>query len=339
MPDTLCCESAPRKKTNHLRPFQATLVAMGLALFSVVSHAQEAYPNKVVRLVVPFAPGGATDMFGRVMAERLGAVWKQTVVVDNRPGASGTLGADSVAKSKNDGYTILLGTSSTHAVAPTLRPSLPYNAERDFVPISLVGTSPFVLMVHPSVPAKSLAEFVSLAKRNPDQIPYDGTPGTAPHMAMELLSARAGIKLQPIGYRGTAPALMDLAAGQLQATFNDITPSVPFIRDGKLRALAVSSPKRLALLPEVPTVAESGYPGFDADAWYGLFAPAGTPPEIVRKIADDLRTALNEPVARKKIEDAGFTLILSTPSEIATRIKDDIPKWRKVITDAGIKID
>ena len=339
MSDTLGFEHALRKKNNHLWPARATLLAIGLALFSAVSDAEESYPNKVVKLVVPFAPGGATDMLGRVVAERLGAVWKQTVIVDNRGGASGTIGADSVAKSKNDGYTILLGTSSTHAVAPTLRPSLPYNAERDFAPITLVATTPFVLAVHPSIPAKSLAEFVSLAKEKPSQIPYDGTPGTAPHMAMELLSARAGIKLQPIGYRGSAPALMDLAAGQLHAAFSDVPPSLPFIRDGKLRALAVTSPKRLALLPEVPTVAEQGYPGYDGDAWLGLFAPAGTSPEIVRKIAAGLQPALSEASARKKLEEAGFTLIPGTPSEFAARIKNDIPKWRKVITDAGIKIE
>ena len=339
MPDVICSERSPRKSTNYLWPLRAALFGIGVALFSAVSHAQEAYPNKVVRLVVPFAAGGGTDMLGRVVAERLGAVWKQSVIVENRGGASGTVGADSVAKSKNDGYTILLGTSSTHAVAPTLRPSLPYNAERDFAPITLVATAPFVLAVHPSIPSKSLAEFVSFAKGNPGQIPYDGTPGTAPHMAMELLSARAGIKLLPIGYRGSSPALMDLAAGQLHAAFSDVSPSLPFIRDGKLRALAVTSPKRLALLPEVPTVDEQGYPGYDGDAWFGLFAPAGTSPEIVRKIAADLQTALNEPSARKKLEEAGFTLIPSTPSEFAARIKSDIPKWRKVITDAGIKIE
>lgn len=339
MPDALRFKRALRKNTNHLWPLRAVLLALGAALFSGVSHAEDAYPNKVVRLVVPFAAGGATDMLGRVVAERLGAVWKQSVIVENRGGASGTVGADSVAKSKNDGYTILLGTSSTHAVAPTLRPSLPYNAERDFAPITLVATTPFVLAVHPSMPSKSLAEFVSFVKGNPGQIPYDGTPGTAPHMAMELLSARAGIKLLPIGYRGSSPALMDLAAGQLHAAFSDVPPSLPFIRDGKLRALAVTSPKRLALLPEIPTVAEQGYPGYDGDAWLGLFAPAGTSPEIVRKIAADLQTALSEPSAKKKLEEAGFTLIPGTPSDFAARIKNDIPKWRKVITDAGIKIE
>jgi tripartite-type tricarboxylate transporter receptor subunit TctC len=339
MPDIPNCKLKSHTRGGYVAPIRATLLVAGLALSAGLVLAQEAYPNKEVRLVVPFAPGGATDTLGRILAERLGAVWKQSVIVDNRPGASGTLGSNSVAKSKKDGYTILLGTSSTHAVAPTLRPSLPYNAERDYVPITLVATTPFVLVVHPSIPAKSLTEFVSLAKGNPNQIPYDGTPGTAPHMAMELLSTRARVKLQPIAYKGSALALMDLAGGQLHAAFSDVPPSLPFIRDGKLRALAVTSPNRLALLPQVPTVAESGFPGYDGDAWLGLFAPAGTSPEIARKIAADLRTALNEPNARRKLEEAGFTLIASSPSEFAIRIKTDIQKWRKVITDAGIKID
>lgn len=330
---------ANRKSIHGTWSLRAAILGVGVALFSGLSHGEEAYPNKVVKLVIPFAAGGATDMLGRLIAERLGLLWKQAVIVENRGGASGTIGSDFVAKSKNDGYTILLGTSSTHAVAPSLRPSLPYNPERDFVSITLVATTPFVLVVHPSLPPKNLAEFVSYAKKTPDQIPYDGTPGTAPHMAMELLSARAGIKLLPIGYKGSSPALMDLAAAQLQATFADVPPTIPFIREGKLRALAVSSPKRLALLPEVPTVAESGYAGYDGDAWIGLFAPAGTPPEIARKIAADLHSAMNEPTAKKKLEEAGFTLIASGPTDFVARIKSDIPKWRKVITDAGIKIE
>ncbi len=323
-----------------MKNIRKTFLLMTLSLVCAIgASAQETYPNKVVRLVVPFAPGGGTDLLGRIVAERLGAVWKQSVIVDNRPGVSGILGSDSVAKSKNDGYTILLGTASTHAVAPGLRPTLPYNVERDFVPITEVATSSMVLLAHTSVPAKSLAEFVAYAKTKPGEIPYDGTPGTAAHMAMELLSARAGVKLLPIGYRGSAPAMIDLAAGQLHASFNDVPPAVPFIKDGKLRPLAVTSPKRHALLPEVPTVAESGFPGFDADVWYGLFAPAGTPPEIARKISADLRTAFSDPSAKKKLEEGGFTLVASSPSDFGVRVRNDIQKWRKVISDANIKIE
>lgn len=323
-----------------MRRIRKTLLLLTLSLASAISaSAQEAYPNKVVKLVVPFAPGGGTDMLGRILAERLGAYWKQTVIVENKPGVSGILGSDSVAKSKNDGYTILLGTASTHAVAPGLRPSLPYDPARDFVAITEVATSSMVLLAHPSVPARTLSEFVAHAKTKPGLIPYDGSPATAAHMAMELLSARAGLKLQPIGYKGSAPAMIDLVGGQLQVTFGDVPPAVPFVKEGKLRALAVTSPNRVRLLPDVPTVAESGFHGFDADVWYGLFAPAGTPPEIAAKISADLRKALSDPAAVKKLEEGGYTVVASSPTDFAVRVRNDIQKWRKVITDANIKIE
>lgn len=323
-----------------MQPIRVILLAMGVVLSTGLSAtAQEAYPKQVVKLVVPFAAGGATDLLGRVVAERLGAVWNQSVIIDNRAGASGAIGSDFVAKSKNDGYTLLLGTASTHAVAETLNPRLPYNITRDFVAISEVATSPLVLLVHPSVPVKSLSELIAFAKAKPGDLAYNGTPGAAPFMAMELLAARAGTKMLPIAYKGSSPAMIDLVAGQLQTGFNDVSPSLPFIREGKLRALAVSSAKRIPLLPEVPTVAESGYPGYDADVWLGLFAPAGTPPHIVNKISADLRKGLFEPGARKKIEESGFTIVTSDPSQFAIRVRNDIQKWRKVIVDANIKVE
>lgn len=333
-------QSAFNQKDNYMKPIRATLLVMGLTLFSAVSAlAQEAFPNKPVKLVVPFAAGGGTDMLARIVADRLGAVWNQSVVVDNRAGASGTIGSDSVAKSKNDGYTILLGTASTHAVAPTYRPTLPYDVERDFVAVSEVATQPLVLVVPASLPAKSLSQFVAYAKSKNGDIPYDGTQGTAPHMAMELLAARAGVKMVlPISYKGSSVSLIDIVAGQLDGGFNDLPAAIPFVKDGKLRALAITSPKRNALIPEVPTVAESGYPGYDADVWLGLFAPAGTPPAIVKKIAADLKTALNDPGAIKRLETGGFSVVASSPSEFTIRVRNDIQKWRKILTDAGIKM-
>jgi len=313
---------------------------IGCTLFPALSAmAQEVYPSKAVTLVVPFAAGGATDLLGRIVAERLGAVWKQSVIVENRGGASGAIGSAYVARAKNDGYTILLGTASTHAVAQTLNPKLPYNVQRDFVPISEVATSPLVLVVHTSVPAKSVKELVAYAKSKPGDVAYDGSPGTAPHMAMELLAARAEMKMMAVGYKGSAPALTDLVAGQLQTAFTDVPMALSYIRGEKVRALAVTSTKRIPLLPQVPTVAESGYPGYDADVWLGLFAPAGTPPEIAKKISVDLQKALSEPGARKKLEDAGFNLVATSPDEFAIRVRDDIQKWRKVITDANIKLE
>lgn len=319
----------------------ATLVALGGALGTgQFASAQEAFPTKVVKLIVPFAAGGGTDLLARIVAERLGAVWNQSVVVDNRPGAAGAIGSDAVAKAKNDGYTILLGTATTHAVAPSLGPKLPYDTQRDFVPITELATSPFVLLVHPTLKVSSVREFVELAKSKPGEIPYNGTTGTGGHMAMELLAARGGkVELLPVPYKGSGPALIDLVAGQLLAGFNDVPPALPFVREGKLRALAVTGTKRTPLMPHVPTVAESGYPGYEADVWYGLFAPAGTPSHIVKKIADDVRAALMEPSAKKKLEESAFSVVASSPSEFNIRVKDDVDKWRKLIKDNNIKMN
>lgn len=316
-----------------------TLIVGALFLPVLNALAQPAFPNKPVKLVVPFATGGGTDMLGRIVAERLSTVWKQPVVVENRTGVGGIIGADYVAKQKSDGYTLLLGTASTHAVAPTYRPNLPYNVERDFVAVSEVATQPMVLVVPASLPVQSLTEFVAYAKSKNGDIPYDGSQGTAPHMAMELLAARAGIKMVlPISYRGSSAALIDIVSGQLDAGFNDVPPSVTFIKEGKLRALAVTSPTRNALIPDVPTVAESGYPGYDADVWLGLFAPAGTAPEIVEKIALDLKTALSDPGTIRKLQDGGFSPVVSSPSDFSIRVRNDIQKWGKVLNDAGIKM-
>jgi tripartite-type tricarboxylate transporter receptor subunit TctC len=319
----------------------AALVALGAALSTgQPASAQEAFPTKVVKLVVPFAAGGGTDLLARILAERLGAAWNQSVIVDNRPGAAGAIGTDVVAKAKNDGYTILLGTASTHAVGPSLIPKLPYNTQRDFVPITELATSPFVLLAHPTLKVNSVSEFVDLAKSKPGEIPYNGTTGTGGHMAMELLAARAGkVELLPISYKGSGPAMIDLVAGQLLVGFNDVPPALPFVREGKLRALAVTGTNRTPLLPQVPTIAESGYPGYDADVWYGLFAPAGTPPHIVKKIAADVRTALTEPSTRKKLEESAFAVVASSPIEFNIRVKADVEKWRKLIKDNNIKMN
>ena len=324
-----------------MKSILAVLLTIGAAFYTGQgASAQEVYPKQAVKIVVPFAAGGATDLLARVVAERLGVVWNQPVLVDNRPGANGTIGSDLVAKSKADGYTILLSTATTHAVAPHLIPNLPYNIQRDFVPVTEIATSPLVLLVHPTVPANSLKEFVAFAKSKPGYISYNGPTGSSPHMAMELLAARSGgIAMQPIAYKGTAPAVIDQLSGQLHAGFNDVPLAVPYVRDGKLRAMAVTGAKRSPLRPEVPTIAESGYPGYDADAWFGLFLPAATPPHIVKKISADVRTALADPNTRKKLEDGAFSLVASSPSEFADRVKADIEKWRKVIADANIKIN
>lgn len=312
---------------------------LGTILLGPSAYAQDGFPNRVVKIVVPFAAGGSTDLLARSLAERLGENWKQAVIVENRAGAAGSIGADSVAKSKPDGYTLLLGTVTTHAVAQTLYPKLPYNVQRDFVPITEMVTIPQLLSVHPSLPVHSVQDLVAYAKSKPGEVAYNGSVGATPHMSMELLAARAGIKMLPVPYKGSGPAMNDLMAGQLQTSFDVIMTTLPHMQAGRLRVLAVTSAKRSPLLPQIPTIAESGYPGYESDVWFGLFAPAGTSPAIVNKIGADVRAVLTEPKMRQKLEAAGFSIVASNPNEFASRVKDDIQKWRKVIVDANIKVE
>lgn len=323
-----------------MNKYKAVISVITAALLSVSSaYAQDSYPSKVVKVVVPFAAGGSTDLLARSIAERLGALWGQSVIVENRGGASGNIGTDYVAKQKGDGYTLVMGTVSTHAVAQSLYPKLPYNVQRDFVPITELVTISQVLAVNPSLPIKSVQELVAAAKAKPGELAFNGSVGTTPHMSMELFTARAGVKMLPISYKGSGPAMMDLVAGQLQASFDVIMTSMPYIKAGKIRALAVTSARRSPLLPDVPTVAESGYPGYESDIWFGFFAPAGTPANVVHKISADVRTVLTEPAMRQRLEAAGFTIVGSSPEEFSVRVKGDIQKWQKVISDAKISVD
>lgn len=318
----------------------ALLFGAALSLFSPASFAQDAFPNTVVKLVVPFPAGGSTDLLARSLADRLAAQWKQPVIVENRGGASGIIASSFVAKARPDGYTLLLGTVSTHAYAPSLYPSkLTYDVQRSFAPISEVARVPYLLSVNKSLPINSLADFVAYAKARPGQVTFGASPGSTLHMAMELLSVRAKIKLMHIPYKGSSQTMTDMIGGQIQAMMDVVPTAYPFMQAGKIRTLAVTSPTRSPLAPQVPTVAESGYPGFDADAWYGLFAPAGTPPNIVNKISEDVRRALSEPELKQRLEAGGFTVVGSTPSALATRQSDDILRWRKIIKDANIVVE
>lgn len=318
----------------------AALLGLAMTLFAATSvSAQDVFPSRVVKIVLPFAAGGSTDLLARALAERLSDLWKQPVIVENRPGASGMIGSDAVAKSKPDGYTLLLGTVTTHAVAQTLFPKLPYDVQRDFAPISELTTIPQLLSVHPSMPINSVQELIAYAKAKPGHITYGGNTGAVTHMAMELLAARTGMKMLHVPYKGSAPALADLMGGQLSAGFDVVMTTLPHMQSGKLRVLAISSPKRSPLAPQVPTVSESGLPGFEANAWFGLFAPARTPPSIVNKISQDTRRVLTEPKMREKLEAAGFEIVASSPTEFSARVKSEVQKWRKVVKDANIKVD
>lgn len=302
--------------------------------------AAETYPAKTVRMVVPFAAGGSTDLLARNVAQRLNEAWKQPVIVDNRAGGGGIVGSEHVAKSGPDGYTLLVGTVTTHAVAASLYRKLPYDPQRDFAPITEFAFIPQLLSVHPSIPVRSVKDLVTLAKAQPNALTY-GTAGSgsASHMAMALFESMAKIKMVHVPYKGTGPALTELLGGHLGLMFDVIMTSLPHTQSGKLRTLAVSSLQRSPIVPQVPTVAESGYPGFEALVWFGLFAPAGTPPDVVRKIQEESARALATPKMRETLNSQGLVVVASTPADFGKRVANEIAKWRKVIQETGIKLD
>ncbi|OWT71448.1 MULTISPECIES: tripartite tricarboxylate transporter substrate binding protein [unclassified Achromobacter] len=301
--------------------------------------ADEAYPNRPVRMIVPFSAGGSTDQVARALAEGLGRIWNQPVIVENRDGASGIIGSRVVAESRPDGYTLLFGTQTTQAVVPHLFPKVPYNAEKDFVPVTELVSIAQLLSVPSSSPFHSLAELVAYAKAHPGALTFGGGVGATPQMTMELLMAQANIKMLGVPYKGSSLAMNDLLAGRLDSMFDVIMTTLPQQRAGKVRSLAVTTNHRHPLLPDVPTVAESGYPGFETDVWFGLFAVAGTPPAIVQKIADDSRKAMADPQRRKMLTDVGFEIITSSPADFARYARAESEKWGAVIKAANIKME
>ncbi len=321
-----------------MRQFLKLLSAFALVFPLHAAFAADVYPAKAVRIVVAFAAGGSTDLLARSVAQRLNEAWKTPVIVDNRAGGGGIIGSDYVAKAPADGYTLLLGTNTTNAVAASLYAKLPFDPQRDFTPITEIGSIPQMLSVHPSVPVKSLKELVALARARPNELNY-GTAGTGStsHMAMELFQSVAKIKMTHVPYKGTGPALIDLLGGHLSLMFDVIMTSLPHVQSGKLRTLALSSLKRSPLTPNVPTVAELGYPGFEAIVWFGLFAPAGTPPDIVKKVNEDTVRILGAPAMRELLASQGTDIVANSPVAFGAYVTSEIVKWRKVIQDAGIK--
>ncbi len=321
-----------------MRHLLTALSGIAMACATCAALAADAYPAKAVRIVVAFAAGGSTDLLARSVAQRLNEAWKTPVIVDNRAGGGGIVGSDYVAKSAPDGYTLLLGTNTTNAVAASLYAKLPFDPQRDFAPITEIATIPQMLSVHPSIPAKSLAELIALARARPGQLNF-GTAGTGStsHMAMELFQSVAKIKMVHVPYKGTGPAMIDLIGGHLSLMFDVIMTSLPHVQSGRLRPLALSSLNRSNLTPQLPTVAESGYPGFEAIVWFGLFAPAGAPPEVIRKVSEDTARVLSTPAMRELLASQGADVVASPPALFASRVQSEIVKWRKVIQDAGIK--
>jgi tripartite-type tricarboxylate transporter receptor subunit TctC len=310
------------------------------SLASLPASAADVYPSKTVRVVVPFAAGGSTDILARNIAQRLNETWKHPVIVDNRAGGGGIVGSDLVAKAPPDGYTLLVGTVTTHAVSASLYRKLPFDPARDFAPITEFASIPQLLSVHPSIPVRSVKDLVALARARPGQFNY-GTAGagSASHMAMALFESMAKVKMVHVPYKGSGPALVDLLGGHLDLMFDVIMTSLPHLKAGKLRTLGVSSLKRSPVTPDVPTIAASGYPGYEAIVWFGLFAPAGTPPDVIRRINEDTAHALQSPKMREVLAAQGLDVVASSPADFSVRVASEIAKWRKVIQEAGIKLD
>jgi tripartite-type tricarboxylate transporter receptor subunit TctC len=321
------------------RILQCAALAAVLALIAAGAAAQN-YPTKPIRLVVPFPPGGTTDILAREVGQRLSASLGQTVVIDNRPGAGGNIGAELVAKSAPDGYTLLMCTVSTHAINPNLYAKLPYDHVADFAPVILVASVPNVLEVTPSLPVNSVADLIKLAKEKPGQINFASSgSGTSIHLSGELFKTMAGVDMTHVPYKGSAPALTDLIGGQVQVMFDNLPSSLPQIKAGKLRAIAVTSAQRAPALPNVPTIAESGLPGFEATSWFGVVAPAGTPPAIVARLNADLNQWLQTPEAREKLLAQGAAAAGGSPEQFAAYIRAETEKWAKVVKASGAKVD
>jgi tripartite-type tricarboxylate transporter receptor subunit TctC len=313
--------------------------ACSLLLPSGAAVAADAYPAKLVKIVVPFAAGGSTDLLTRSVAQQLSEAWKRPVVVENRAGGGGIVGSEYVVKSAPDGYVLLLGTNTTHAAAATLYAKLPYDLRRDFAPITEIASIPLILSVHPSIPVNSVKELVALARSKPGALNFGGGTGAAAHMAMELFESMAKISMVHVPYKGSGPAMIDLLGGHLSLGFDAVMTTVPYAQAGKLRMLGVSSLKRSPAAPQVPTMAESGYPGYEAILWFGLFAPAGTPPDIIKKVNEDTARSVAVPKMRELLASQGLEIVASSPAEFTTRVDREIVKWRKVILDAGIKLE
>lgn len=317
----------------------AELTLMVVLLGAGGTLAQD-YPNKPIRLVVPFPPGGPADILARAIGKSLSENWNQRVVVDNRAGAGGILGSDIVAKAAPDGYTLLIGFVGTHAINPSLYKSMPYDNIKNFTPVGLVATATIVLVTHPSVQAKSVKELLALAKTKPGNLTF-GSPGngTPQHLAGELFNTMAQVKTTHIPYKGAVPALQDLLGGRISFIFSSMPPALPHMKLGKINALAVTSPKRSPATPELPTVAESGLPGYEVINWYGVLAPAGAPQAIVAKLNAEITRIMNLPDVKERLAGLGSETMTSTPQEFASFIKSETAKWAKVVKFSGARLD
>jgi tripartite-type tricarboxylate transporter receptor subunit TctC len=317
-----------------------TAIACALLLASAAALAQSPYPHKPVRIVVPYPPGGTTDLLARLVAARLGDKLGQNFTVDNRAGASGAIGSQLVAKSPPDGYTLVMATISSHGINSALNKTLPYDPVADFAPITLVASTPNVITVNADTPAKTLAELLAMARARPGALSFGSTSaGGSPHMSVELLKMMAKVDLVHIPYKGGGPMLTDLIGGQIPMGVDNLPSSMAHIKSGKIRALAVTTATRWPGAPDIPTVAESGVPGYEVSAWFGLLAPAGTPKEIVDLLQRSVADGLRDPAVAQRLQELGAEPVASTPDAFGRQIAGEIDKWKKVVAATGVKVE
>jgi tripartite-type tricarboxylate transporter receptor subunit TctC len=302
--------------------------------------AAQPYPSKPIHFVVPYPPAGPLDTVARLVGQRVSENVKQPVIVENKPGAGGNIGADLVAKAAPDGYTLLMGAVATHAINPTLYASIPYDAEKDFIPVTQIASTPNVLVVNPSLPVTNVHDFIAYAKAHPGSLNFgSGSTGSAGHLAGELFKSLAGVEMTHVPYKGAAPAMNDLIGGQIQLMFDNLASSLGQIKAGKVRALAVTTARRTELAPDLPTIAESGLPGFDINTWFGLFVPAGTPQPIVQRLHDEFVKALEAPEVRAKMLALGAEPVGNTPEQFARYIRSEAVKYAKLVKISGAKVN
>ena len=337
--------TTPRSAPHSRRHLLAAATALACTAWAPWAHAQDAWPSKPIRIVVPFAPGGTTDILARAIAPELSKVLGQSVIVDNKPGAGGNVGADLVAKAAPDGYTFLMGTVGTHGINKALYAKMPFDPQKDFAPVTLVAGVPNVMVMNADkaqrLNIRTAAEFVAYAKANPGKFNMASSGnGTSIHLAGELFKSRTGVFMAHIPYRGSGPALMDLVGGNADVMFDNLPSALPHIKSGKLKAFAVTSAQRSSVLPDLPTVEEAAaLPGFDASSWFGLLTPAGTPATIVNRVQQETAKALNSPAIKEKLEAQGAIPSGNTPQAFAQLIDAEIKKWAAVVKASGAKVD
>jgi tripartite-type tricarboxylate transporter receptor subunit TctC len=313
------------------------ILAVALAA-SGLAQAQN-YPTKTIRLVVPLVAGGPTDLLARLIAQPLGERLGQQVIVDNRPGAGGNIGAEMVAKSPADGYTLFMGTSGPMSINVSIYSKIGYHPARDFAPVVLAASAPFVVVVHPALPVSNIKQLIALIKSKPGQLNFGAVPGNAAHLATELFKSAAALDMVFVPYKGAAPANTDLVAGHIQLSFASTPGAMPLVKAGRLKALAISSAKRIPKLPDLPTISESGVPGYEASVWYGIAAPAKTPPEIVARLYKESAAVLQDRATLDKMDTNDFVPTLMNPEQFGAYIRSEIEKWGKVVKATGAKAD